>query len=214
MKLQINLLSPGTKPKIKRSPFSDLSIFVLIFTNIVIMIIAIKEDWNILQLLWIYLAQNYIIGVFSFIRILSLKKFKTNGLLISGKAVNRTKKTKYQIAFFFLFHYGFFHVIYTVLLFVISAGLIDGSLTIYELIPIFVGAGVFFLNHLFSFVYNYSRDINSNKNIGSMMFTPYLRVLPMHLLPLVIGLFLGNALLTFLVLKTVVDVIMHYIEHR
>ena len=48
------------------------------------------------------------------------------------------------------------------------------------------------------------------------MFFPYLRILPMHL-TIIVGGAIGSAgtgaLLFFLVLKTIADVIMHRIEH-
>jgi hypothetical protein len=53
-------------------------------------------------------------------------------------------------------------------------------------------------------------------NIGTLMFFPYARVVPMHLL-IVLAASLGSesvtALLIFLLLKTGADVIMHMVEH-
>jgi hypothetical protein len=71
------------------------------------------------------------------------------------------------------------------------------------------------VNHYGSYRYNRDLDRQGTPNIGTLMFTPYLRVIPMHITILVGGLFAdsGFALLLFGVLKTIADVGMHLIEH-
>jgi hypothetical protein len=57
-------------------------------------------------------------------------------------------------------------------------------------------------------------DLRNNPNIGTLMFLPYARIIPMHLtivLALPLG---GGALWFFVLLKTAADVIMHKVEHR
>ncbi len=53
-------------------------------------------------------------------------------------------------------------------------------------------------------------------NIGTIMFFPYARVIPMHLTIVIGGHFTKGsqgALILFLALKTIADLIMHMIEH-
>jgi len=58
--------------------------------------------------------------------------------------------------------------------------------------------------------------MNRVPNIGTMMFFPYLRIIPMHL-TIIFGSDYAKgssgALILFLVLKTIADLIMHMIEH-
>lgn len=45
-----------------------------------------------------------------------------------------------------------------------------------------VGMGIiFFLNHLFSFWYNKGEFKGKKPNIGNVMFSPYIRIISMHL---------------------------------
>ena len=52
-------------------------------------------------------------------------------------------------------------------------------------------------------------------NIGSMMFSPYIRIMPMHAF-IVFGAFFAGphvALVFFMILKTLADEAMHALEH-
>jgi len=186
----------------------DPSTSFLIFSNLATIFLAIMQKWDIHQLMMVYLIQSAVIGFFTFFKIISLKKFSTKNLKINNKSVSPTKKTKYQTAFFFIFHYGLFHLFYFIILGLTGEN--DFSLT-YLLLP----TGIFFINHLYSFLYNYKEDSKKVKNIGAVMFFPYARIIPMHL-TIIFGSFLvfnTYTLILFLVLKTIADVIMHLIEH-
>ncbi len=210
-------------PKNKKTDFSkffllDLSLFFLLLSNILTIVFAIIENWSLLTIMWIYLFQSIIIGFFNFLRMLSLKEFSTNNLKINNELVEPTKTTKYKTAFFFLVHYGFFHLVYAIFLIALSIkrNIETGNISIQPSIPILISTGIFFMNHLFSYVYNYKKDSAKKKNIGALMFFPYARIIPMHLI-IVFGLFIiqtKGALLFFLILKTIADVIMHQAEHN
>ncbi|NNG13274.1 MAG: hypothetical protein HKM88_08510, partial [Halobacteria archaeon] len=114
-------------------------------------------------------------------------------------------------AFFFAVHYGGFHLAYLVFLFaensiassVASAGVAACIL-------------IFFFNHRYSYYYNRERDATRTPNIGFIMFFPYVRIIPMHIMILMGSHFAGDStarLVMFLVLKTLADVAMHVIEH-
>ena len=63
---------------------------------------------------------------------------------------------------------------------------------------------------------NRNRAGRSIPNIGSMMFFPYIRIIPMHVF-IVLGAFFAGpsgGLVFFLVLKTLADEAMHAIEHH
>ena len=187
----------------------DLSSLILIVSNIITIYIAVSQNWNLSTLMFVYWAQNAIIGLFTFAKILSLKKFSTKNFKINHAPASPTIATKYFTAFFFLVHYGMFHLIY--FLFLVTNFSISNAL-----MPVFFSILILFGNHLFSYIYNFKEDSNKLKSIGTIMFFPYARIIPMHL-TIVFGYFLiqsSTGLIFFLCLKTLADLIMHITEHK
>jgi hypothetical protein len=204
---------PINNNKLRRNLFGDLSLWFLLLSNLVTVFFAIKEHWNLLILMWIYWFQSITIGFFNFIRILQLKEFPSKDFIINDKAVQLTKGIKIFFAFFFLVHYGLFHFGYmTFFLQGILPEKYGNPTNFADLIYVFLTALFFFINHLFSYVYNRPKD-TKKQNIDALMFYPYARIIPMHL-TIIFGSYLADALPFFLVLKTFVDCIMHIIEHN
>ena len=78
-------------------------------------------------------------------------------------------------------NYGFFHFAYLIFLLTGTFTKAYGNIPNYvELKYIFLTALLFFVNHLFSYFYNRPRD-TKKQNIGSLMFYPYARIIPMHI---------------------------------
>lgn len=184
----------------------DSSIYFLIAINLITIFLAVIQKWDLPIMLFIYWSQSVIIGLFYFIKILNLKNFVTDDFKINRKSVEPTKETKNKTAFFFLLNYGIFHLAY--LAFILSTAR-PYFTSIY---PILIGIGLFFINHLFSFVKNFKKDTEKKQNIGRVMTTPYARIIPMHL-AMIFG-FFTTGLLFFLILKTFADVIMHNFEYQ
>lgn len=198
----------------KNKLFSDKSLWFLLLSNIIVIFFAIKGEWSLSTTMWIYWSQSITIGFFNFIRILQLKDFSTEGLTRNGQSLQPTQKTKNEVAFFFLFHFGLFHLAYFAVLSIdpLFNRTYIGESGFTESKFIVIAALIFFINHLFSYFYNKPKDTKKQK-IGSLMFYPYARVIPMHL-TLVIGSSLSSVLPFFLILKTFADCIMHIVEHR
>jgi len=192
--------------QLRRNLFGEPSLWFLLLSNLATIFFATKENWNLLTIMWIYWFQSITIGFFNFIRILQLKEFSTEGFEINGQPAQPTQGTKISTAFFFLFHYGFFHFVYIIRIFY------GNTPNPAELKYILLTALLFFINHLFSYFYNRPRD-TKKQNIGSLMFYPYARIIPMHLTMLSGSAFV-DALPLFLVLKTFADCIMHIVEHN
>jgi hypothetical protein len=210
-------LPAATSSRWKRA-LLDPSTLALLVSNVIVIAFAIVEHWNLITLLWIYWAQSVIIGVFNVFKILDLTRFSTNGFYINGKPVAPTEGAKIQTAAFFALHYGLFHLVYFVFLVaftfirfweVPSSGTAIGSAYF-----ILASVALFFANHLYSYLHNRESERGQMQNIGSVMFSPYARIIPMQL-TLMLGIFLVDqvALLLFLTLKTVADVITHVAEH-
>lgn len=187
---------------------SDGSIVALVAANLVTLIVAGVMGWQLAGLMVVYWIQSVCIGVSYFYRMLALERFSTEDFLINDRKVEPTRQTQRKVAVFFCFHYGTFHLVY-------AGFLLTGEFG--ELVfgwDLLLCAAVFALNHMYSYRYNRDLDRAGTPNIGTMMGTPYVRIVPMHL-TIIFGALLGGAgLLLFGVLKTVADVVMHRIEHQ
>jgi len=197
----------STHPVGEYRSLNDPSLWMLVFSNVLFGVLFLVAGGEVAVLMWVYWSQSVIIGIFNFLRILTQKEFSTDGLKSGGRPVPHTEKAKNGIAYFFLLHYGIFHLVYFVFL------LSDDS--VLDIKFIFIGALIFFTNHGFSFFYNLAREKNIEKNIGTLLFYPYVRIIPMHSM-IVFGLFLLDgafSVFVFLVLKIVADCAMHVLEH-
>ncbi|MFH1228068.1 MAG: DUF6498-containing protein [Planctomycetota bacterium] len=197
---------------------NDSSAWALVGSNLVTVALAVILKWGLLEILWIYWSQSVIIGIFNVVRILSLKEFSTTGLTMGDKPVPETPAGKRSVAGFFAFHYGFFHFGYMIFLFTpMNMGNQDttawaSALGTVSPLAVILTAGLFFANHLYSYRFNKESD-TEKPNLGTLMFFPYARIIPMHLI-IMFGATTGSgALVLFLLLKTAADVIMHAVEH-
>jgi hypothetical protein len=187
----------------------DPSAWSLLAANLIAIGLALWERWDLAPLIWIYWSQSCIIGWFNFARILSLKEFSTENFKINNRPAAPTKGTQLFTAFFFLVHYGTFHLVYLVFL------QKQRPLEVSDHGPVLICIGIFFVNHLFSFLHNLEGDRRQKRNIGKLMFFPYARIIPMHL-TIILGAEVAggpSVLLLFLILKTVADLVMHGVEH-
>ena len=189
----------------------DRSVVVLLLSNLFTIGLALYQHWDVYVLMWVYWGQSVIIGYFNFRRILDLDKFSTAGFLINDQPVKPTRATQRQTAVFFALHYGIFHLVY--LGFLGAETNVPGGFPVFDVL---LCIGVFYLNHWFSYRYNREQERERVPNIGSIMFFPYIRIIPMHLMIIVGVTFLGGnagALVVFLLMKTAADVAMHIAEH-
>lgn len=190
------------------TPAADSSVWTLLGANLLALLIAYVQGWSLAELMLIYWAQSIIIGASYVARIRSLDRFSTENFQMNGRSVEPTESTKRQTAAFFVVHFGFFHVGY--LVYILSAA--PGSL--FD-IGFLLCTGAFAFNHLFSYRYHRALDQAGKPNIGTLMFTPYIRIVPMHL-TIVLGESLAGSehILMFGVLKTIADTLMHVVEHK
>jgi hypothetical protein len=192
-----------------RHPGKDASAWSLVAANAVALLIALVSGWELVDLMAVYWVQSVIIGGSYFLRILSLERFSTENFRINDQPVDPTPETKRKTAFFFLLHFGGFHAAY--LIFIVTetpGGFVPGF-------AFLVCAVAFAINHAFSYRHNLEADRRGTPNIGTMMFTPYLRVIPMHLTIVFGAVALGTSgVLLFGLLKLGADVVMHHVEHR
>lgn len=190
---------------------SDNSIWGLLLANLITIVMAVMQDWSLLLVMWVYWCQSVIIGLFNFWRMMTLKRFSTKGVSSSDGPVLPTQKTKREMSWFFLAHYGMFHAVYLIFLF---SGIGGDRPEFFSPGPLLMIL-LFFINHVWSFFYNRRREAESVPNIGTLMLLPYARILPMHLTLVFGGVFISGKLwlVFFLLLKTLADLIAHAVEH-
>ena len=190
---------------------ADRSVLALIAANLVALLIAWLAHMSLHELMLVYWIQSVIIGISFVIRILSLERFSTENLKFNNQPVAEEPASKVKVAAFFTVHYGFFHFGY--LLFVLSDRNLGpgGSALGYLLCAL-----VFALNHGYSLRHNIRRDALGRPNLGTMMFLPYARIVPMHVTILAGGSLYGgaHAFALFGFLKIVADAVMHTVEHH
>ncbi|MEM9018095.1 MAG: DUF6498-containing protein [Verrucomicrobiota bacterium] len=208
-------------PTPKRS--RDYSGIGILLSNAFAIVLALVQDWDLRPMLVIYWSQSVIIGVFNFWRIMKLRQFSTKGFTSNGKRVLENETGKRSTAWFFAMHYGMFHVGYLVFVLTMVFGAGEegdfasrwrpSSLEIFWVISAIIA---FLFGHAFSFVRNVASDLERRPNLGTMMFLPYARIIPMHLVA-IFGAGAGSnrvAVFVFSLLKTGADYLMHIVEHR
>jgi hypothetical protein len=190
---------------------TDRSMVVLLLSNLVTIMLAVYQHWDVFVLMWVYWGQSVIIGCFNVRRIMDLKRFSTAGFMINDQPVKPTPATQRKTAVFFALHYGIFHLGY--LVFLGADTKVAGGFPVFYIL---LCIGVFYLNHWFSYRYNREQEQQRVPNIGNIMFFPYIRIIPMHLMIVAGVTVLGGstgALIVFLLLKTAADAAMHVVEH-
>ena len=190
------------------------SVWSLILTNIVTIGVALVYQWDLRVLIWGYWFQGVIFGIFNFLNIILLESFDTEHVEINGRPFAEKSAAKLFIGVFFLCHYGFFHFVYLIFL------MMGFSIGIKGFMQVLFAALLFFVNSLFTF-WKQRPIYRHNQNIGVLMFFPYARIVPLHMIILLgfssaqwaSALAVFNPLLIlFLVLKTVADAVTHLIE--
>jgi hypothetical protein len=182
----------------------------LLISNLLTLIVALTLKWPLASIIVPYWIQSLVIGWYARKRILSLKNFSTSGFTYNDNPVPENEKGKNSTAFFFVIHYGFFHLIY--LLFLSASAE-------------FHSAWDFFWIAVCGFSYVFAQrktceqqiasDAFGRPNLGKLMFLPYLRILPMHL-TLIFGMIGGSifAIIFFMSLKTVADILLDKLDRR
>lgn len=150
-------------------------------------------------IVWVYWLQSVIIGLFNFADLLTIKNFDSGTFKLNGAPV--TQNNKGCLAFFFLVHYGGFHLGYAIFL------LVDIGIRNVDKVFLLIGVAAFMMESLSGFIKRKQQQPAATLSIGSIFFLPYLRVVPMHLM-ILIPKFTGlTPSLIFLVLKMIADIL-------
>ena len=182
----------------------------LILANAATLAGALYFDWSVAWLLWPYWMQSVVIGWYARKRMLSLQRFTTEGFTSNGRRVPEDESGKRSTAGFFTLHYGFFHLGYLVFL------VAEHMVTDWRDALLLAACGVSFaMSQTRTYEAQHAADMRGKPNLGALMFTPYLRVVPMHLAILLgAGVDGSAALWGFTALKTGSDLVLDWIDRR
>jgi len=207
----------------KEKTYKDISLWTLLISNFIVIYLAINENWNLMTILWIYWFQSIIIGFFNFLKILMFKNSLDNNSFNKKIGFFKTsdKKIKIYAGTLFVFFYTLFHFIYFLFLvngFFFVSHLNKGIIPSPEIKSVLQMSLLFFINHLFSFLYNLKEPLE-NKSLWNIITQPFSRIIPMHFIIIFSGFFIFTSnsqtiLLFFLLLKTLLDISGHLVKHN
>ncbi|MFA4877180.1 MAG: DUF6498-containing protein [Methanoregula sp.] len=199
----------------------------LIIANLVTIVLAVAGNWDLATVMFIYWVQSIIIGLFTVVALLTAGAARKWTAPESGDPAAATVAildrlgsvvARYGLAGFFCLHYGIFHLAYYEIL--IGSGLF-GPVNLSD--PyIWVASGIFFLNHLYSFIAHWNVHIQGDGDDD--FFAPYHRIIPMHMTIIfgsIVLFFLQDlgiestlpVLVLFLVLKMFADIAAHIAKY-
>ena len=198
----INNLSASTL-NWKRT-LTDPSFWILLIANCYL-VYKYEQNPDIFStLIWLYWSQSVLYGLFAFVNILTTKTPASIDETTGDNGLPNGKRSlKDATAFFFLAHYGFFHLVYCIFLSTMTKlSLFDWQFFKYYL-------GIFFLSLAVNFISHKIQKRTLGDDLGKMMLLPYLRIIPMHLCILIPAFLSVTRLTVFLVMKVVADVFMY-----
>ena len=180
---------------------TDPSFLLLLAINLYCIYYYEQNPTEFKTLVWLYWFQSVLIGLFNFLDLLTVKNGDYSGWSSSSSKLENSRGCA---AFFFLFHYQTFHLVYSIFIVMQLQG--TGKVDFQFL---FMGVIAFTLSSLVHFIQSKRQQQTVAVNIAKLFFIPYLRIVPMHIM--ILGpAFLGwKASTIFLVLKTLADLVMH-----
>jgi hypothetical protein len=195
----------------------DLSVISLILVNVITLILAIIQKWDLKTIFYIYYFQTIIFSIFITIKLIFLKKELFVGLTDNNnKIMPPTKETKTNIIFGFIGGYFVVFLMYFLFLYTLLGGI---KLSFWIITSIFL----FFINHLFSVIYNFKKDKEKNEIAPTLIKNVSYRIFVIHFTIWFLGFFGGLIqkkqslnLITIIILFTLrilVEINMHNREH-
>lgn len=186
--------------------FSNPAILFLIAGNIYCIWYYENHPDGFVTVIWIYWFQSITIGIFNFLDLLTIKNYDASNFKMKNKPV--TGDSKGCAAWFFLFHFGFFHFVYSIFL------LVDFGISSISKMVLLLGIAAFFLESILNFMRQKQIERTVTFNLGTMFFLPYLRIIPMHMMILLPAFFGWKPSLLFLGLKMGADILSFLLYHH
>lgn len=186
--------------------FSNPSFLFLVAGNLFCIWYFQNHPDGFVNVVWVYWFQSIIIGLFNFLLLLTIKNMDATGFKLNNQPV--TAQNKGCAAWFFLVHYGIFHLVYAVFLLVLF------GVKLLDLKLLLIGVVAFFIESILNYIRQKQMESRVAARISTLFFMPYLRIIPMHLM-ILLPAFLGwQPSLLFLVLKMAADLLSFVLYHR
>jgi hypothetical protein len=186
--------------------FRNPSILFLLTGNIYCIWYYERHPEAFFTVVWIYWFQSITIGIFNFLDLLTVKNYDASNFKMNDKPLIAGSKS--CTAWFFLFHYGLFHIVYCIFL------LVDFGFSSLNKMVLLTGIATFFLESLINFIRQKQIERTVTINLGTMFFLPYLRIIPMHLMILLPVFFGWKPSLLFLGLKMGADILSFFLYNH
>jgi hypothetical protein len=202
-----------------RSELLTLSVILLVAANLVPLYGVLFLKWQVFPILLVFWMENIVIGVFNVFK-----------MLLASPTVPTSWLAKIFIIPFFCFHYGMFTLVHGIFVFVLFGGVFSHGASFPSAGSVIEAVGDFqlgwallalLLSHAVSFSVNYvGKGEYKQASLQQLMGQPYSRVVLLHITILFGGFIvmaLGSpvyALLLLILLKTLIDVQAHLLEHR
>lgn len=212
--------------------FSSSAIF-LILANLVPLYGALFAGWNVFSIMILFWLESAIIGFFTIRKMMRAEGTEsmlgTTRIIINGKPLSEIQQQSqnpfsaklFYIPFFSL-HYGIFMFVHLIILvsFFAIVPAIQGERIRFD----FWGVAIGFLSLLFSHTMSYKMNFISKgeykvMNASQLFFSPYPRIIVMHLTLILGGIFAfqaGQSVVAIgimVVLKIITDLGAHMFEH-
>jgi hypothetical protein len=182
----------------------DPALWALVGFNLLLIIQYRQDAKEYTTIIWLYWCQSVLLGFFTVFDLLTIK---TENISVENMTINNQPATPKQakgcLPWFFLVHYGGFHIGYLIFLF------IDFRFTDINFLSLKWSLLALLISYVFLFIQNKVKYSHIKRKISAMFFMPYLRIVPMHLTILLPKFYHLQPALTFLVLKMAMDVIGH-----
>ncbi len=186
-----------------RRYYTDPSFLLLLAANVYCLWYYQNHEGGFNTIIWIYWFQSVIIGLFNFLDLLLVKNYDAGSLTINKEPV--TPLNKGCTAWFFLVHYGGFHLGYGIFL------LVSYNILLVNGLYLLIGIMVFFLEATLAFIRRRRAEATTKVSLGTMFFLPYLRIIPMHLTILLPAFASIKPSILFLLLKTGADIFAYFV---
>lgn len=210
LKCRTDLINSCLPVKFKKAA-TDPSFWILLIANCYLVYKYERSPAIFSTLVWLYWSQSVIYGFFTFLIISGMPDPGINVREPTTAAMTSKLKGKITYsdltAWFFVFHYGFFHLVYFIFLLTITKlSLFNWQFFKYYLL-------VFFAAQLANFIEHKLKKQKAQADFGRALAIPYLRVIPMHLCILIPAFLNVLSLTVFLVFKVVADTVMYVVTN-
>jgi hypothetical protein len=199
----------------------DAASISLLAVNLITIFVAVQQNWDPIVLIWVYWSQCAIMAFFAVLKILAAKDLEVRGfgLLPALASKNKAAGAFATFAILAVFLYGIAGVLRIIDLppgvhvqsYIALPEGYSREAAFAAALPL---AGLFFINHLFSFIFYKMKQPQTQSY--DRLFVPIMaRICFISLLMFPINFFRGQTLglVFFLLLKTFIDLQLHAKEH-